>query len=378
MLSVSTSTDTTSISTPFPITPASSISNLVMTLNNTNPAATGVDYSTRFTATNSINGSPNFGPNGYVQITGAPGSAFGTNASDYTVTDGLRSLPPTSVQVDPVPPGDQLGLGDNVVDVYVPFNIPAGDKIQVDTSVINPTNPNAPRTASASTSSDAVTVPTTLGLQPTLNTTVGVTRTSGVVQVKSPGSKKFTVLTQGEIIPLGSTVNASAGTAQLKSALNAAGTSVTGDYFDGSFDVSQAAVAEPGHTTKVVVTRATLTGPNGQPLVCAAKAAKAARAARAGSSFKPGRQGRHKKPKPKPKRRKPKRKAEYSLWGQSAGNYSTVTSNVDATDIGTKWFTEETCAGTLIKVTQGEVLIDDLSQHRTFKLKAPGQFTAKP
>ena len=45
---------------------------------------------------------------------------------------------------------------------------------------------------------------------------------------------------------------------------------------------------------------------------------------------------------------------------------------------GTKWFTEDECAGTLIHVAEGFVTVDDFAHHRTFNLKAPHNFLAHP
>jgi hypothetical protein len=66
-----------------------------------------------------------------------------------------------------------------------------------------------------------------------------------------------------------------------------------------------------------------------------------------------------------------------SLWGSSSGGYTTVGSDASGTERGTKWLTEHTCTGTLIRVTQGVVTVDDLpSQH--LPGESPAQLTRAP
>jgi hypothetical protein len=66
-------------------------------------------------------------------------------------------------------------------------------------------------------------------------------------------------------------------------------------------------------------------------------------------------------------RRTPKRK----LWGQdNNGKYRTHGQNSVATVRGTTWLTEETCSGTLTRVTEGAVSVRDLHGGRTVLVKA--------
>jgi hypothetical protein len=78
-------------------------------------------------------------------------------------------------------------------------------------------------------------------------------------------------------------------------------------------------------------------------------------------------------------RKRPRKKhASNGEWGNGHGNFSTTGSNASATVRGTEWFTENTCAGTLIKVARGVVSVDDFPHHRTFLLRAPHSFLAHP
>ncbi len=177
---------------------------------------------------------------------------------------------------------------------------------------------------------------------PVLGKSVDAAPVSGVVLLKQPGKRAFTRLQAGERVPVGSTIDTTGGVVSLTAAVNARGKTTTGRFYAGQFRVAQkrARAAE--------LTVLTLTGP--KPTGCAAGVATVTR----------------------------KRPKKRSLWGSASGNFQTVGSNASATERGTKWLTEDTCAGTLIRVTQGSVIVDDLSHHRTFVLTAPHSFLAHP
>ena len=66
------------------------------------------------------------------------------------------------------------------------------------------------------------------------------------------------------------------------------------------------------------------------------------------------------------------------LWGTGHGRFTTVGRFAAASVIGTHWLTWNTCAGTEIRVAAGEVRVTDLVRHRTFVLRAPHSYVAKP
>ena len=168
---------------------------------------------------------------------------------------------------------------------------------------------------------------------------------SGVVLVKQPGKKGFVRLRAGERVPVGSTLDTTAGVVSLTAALNAKGKTTTGRFYAGQFRLTQ----KRARTTELTVL--TLNGP--KPSSCTAGGASAAR-------------------------KHPRSARKRSLWGSASGGFSTVGGDASATELGTKWLTQDTCAGTLIKVTQGAVRVDDFPHHRTFVLKAPHSFLVRP
>jgi YVTN family beta-propeller protein len=176
---------------------------------------------------------------------------------------------------------------------------------------------------------------------PVLGKSVDAAPVSGVVLVKQPGKKGFVRLLAGERVPVGSTIDTTAGVVSLTAAESKTRTT-TGRFYAGQFRLAQ----KRARTAELTVL--TLTGP--KPTGCAAGVATAAR-------------------------KKPHKR---SLWGSASGGYRTVGSDGSATELGTKWLTEDTCAGTLIRVAQGAVTVDDFPHHRTFVLRAPHSFLAHP
>jgi hypothetical protein len=177
---------------------------------------------------------------------------------------------------------------------------------------------------------------------PRLGKTVDVAVSAGVIFVKRPGGKGFVRLKVGQSIPLGSTVDATRGTVSLTAATDNKGHTVTGQFYAGVFRLTQT------RSRAAAVTVLTLAGP--KPQGCQASGAGVAR-------------------------RRPRKRR---LWGQASGGFRTVGSYASATERGTKWLTQDTCAGTLVKVTQGSVNVDDFPHHRTVQVRAGHSFLAHP
>jgi hypothetical protein len=180
---------------------------------------------------------------------------------------------------------------------------------------------------------------------PAAGTNVVAAPITGTILIRAPGTKKFIRLRKGQSIPLGSTVDATHGRVQLTSAKDRAGHTTTGVFYAGVFRITQQ------RSQGAEITVLTLAGP--KPSGCSA----------AGSATVA--------------RRHP-RKRKRSLWGNSKGDFRTKGTYASATERGTKWLTQDTCAGTLIHVAQGEVTVNDVPHHRTFLLKAPHSYLAHP
>jgi hypothetical protein len=131
-LSLSTSSDTTPVSVPFPIGPATAPSAVNSAISDMDAGASGVTYTVGLTTSAPLPAGNPLGvvaqTEGFVQVTAAPGTVFQAQSAEdvYEVSDPAHSATKAAdVTVDP------NGAGANVVDVYVPFAVPAADALQV-------------------------------------------------------------------------------------------------------------------------------------------------------------------------------------------------------------------------------------------------------
>ena len=182
---------------------------------------------------------------------------------------------------------------------------------------------------------------------PTLGKTVAITPVSGTVLVKETGHKHFKHLPKGALIPNGSSVDARTGTVQMTLALPG-GTYETGVFYDGRFALHQN--GKSGATTATLNSGkglkycpATAIGPG-----AAVGIASAARASASVAKTKT----------------KGKGKKVGSLWANAHGNFTTKGSNGAAAVLGTKWYTEDTCAGTYFKVDRDKIKVTAYYPHR--------------
>lgn len=182
---------------------------------------------------------------------------------------------------------------------------------------------------------------------PTLGKNVDITPVSGDVRVKETGHKNFKHVRKGALVPNGSQVDASNGSVQMTLALPG-GRYETGVFYDGQFQLHQD--GKSGATT------ATLTSNHGMQYCPATaigpgKAVGIASAARATASAAKA-------------KGKGKGKKIGSLWSNAHGNFTTKGSGGAAAVLGTKWYTENTCAGTYFRVVRDKIKVTAYYPHR--------------
>jgi predicted outer membrane repeat protein len=183
----------------------------------------------------------------------------------------------------------------------------------------------------------ATTAPTptpTAAPAPVVNRTIVVAPVRGTVKVKLPGTTRYVDLTTLQGIPVGSTVDTRKGRVTLTSIPRAGAPPETAVFWDGLFRVTQA----KGITNLTLVEALAK---------CSTKANASAKKAK--------------------KRR---------LWGDGKGAFRTSGRYSAATVRGTKWLVEDSCAGTLTRVTQGSVSVRHRS--RTIIVRAGKRYLARP
>lgn len=158
---------------------------------------------------------------------------------------------------------------------------------------------------------------------PVLGETVAASAQRGQVRVKVPGAGRFVTLAASTALPVGSIVDATAGKVSLRSALPAAGATQTGAFSGGRFQVRQPRAA--GGLVKIAL--------RGR-LDCGARTAMAETSG------------------------KRKRKRKRRLWGSDDGGlFQTLGLDSVTTVRGTRWLTEDRCAGTFTRVAEGSVVV---------------------
>jgi hypothetical protein len=176
---------------------------------------------------------------------------------------------------------------------------------------------------------------------PVLGQSVNVAVRSGTVTVKLPGAAGYVALTALSSIPVGSILDTRNGNITLRSALPSGGTQ-SAIFHGGLFDIRQ---AKSGLTELAL---------RGAPPACPR-----ARATTAAT---------------KKKKRKPPRR----LWGSDDhGNFRTRGGSSVATVRGTAWFIEDTCAGTLTRVSKGSVSVYDARRRVSVIVHAGHSYLAR-
>jgi streptogramin lyase len=200
---------------------------------------------------------------------------------------------------------------------------------------------------------------------PAFGRTANLQPVSGVIRIKLPGATRFVPLSSAETVPLRTTVDTARGTVRLTTARRARAHSSstgadrateTGFFYGGAFRVTQRVARSRlrgGRSVGFTVLRLAGRPPGG----CGRKSTRNGAAAAVAARGRGGGGG---------------------LWGDAHGNFQTGGRYATVTVRGTKWLTEDTCAGTLVRVARGVVSVNDLPHHRKVLVKAPHSFLAHP
>ncbi|MDQ6811596.1 MAG: hypothetical protein M3Z95_06835 [Actinomycetota bacterium] len=182
---------------------------------------------------------------------------------------------------------------------------------------------------------------------PVFGHTANLIPISGVVLIKLPGSNRFIAISSARSIPLGTIIDTTRGRVQLVTTHDATGHAIQrGVFYGGIFRVTQITVRQAG--VVISPTLLVLVGPLPRGCRAGRKASLAAR------------------------------RTTRKLWGDAHGNYRTVGRYAGAAVRGTRWLTEDSCAGTLITVTRGVLSVNDVPHHRVVVVRAPHSLLSHP
>ena len=182
---------------------------------------------------------------------------------------------------------------------------------------------------------------------PVLSTSGNIQRVTGTIYIKLPGSSVFTVLSPQAHVPFGTVIDATGGHVQVTTAGPSGSEHIT--YYGGIFKLTQ---------NKNASVIATLTGGSrvGCPVV-----KKNTRHLDSDGDFDNDTSA--------TAARSTKRVVR-KLWSEGHGHYTTKGSYATGAVLGTRWFTEDLCDGTLIHVSTDMVLVTNLHTHRRVIVKA--------
>lgn len=172
---------------------------------------------------------------------------------------------------------------------------------------------------------------------PQVGRTADAAPVSGVVLVQTRRGGPFVPLAAGATVPVGSTLDTTRGRVRLTTAAGG-GRTQSGEFYDGVFRVEQT------RTSQLTVLRLVT------PLACAPAARPRAT--------------------PRAKGRKPRRRG---LWGDGKGSFRTDGRYGTASVKGTRWYVEDRCDGTVVRVARGSIYVDDRVRRRSFVLRAGQQ-----
>lgn len=214
------------------------------------------------------------------------------------------------------------GIAGATASSYAPVAGDVGHTLRVN---VTASNTGGSAAATSGQTGAIAALPAVTAAAPVLGQTADVTPVSGVVLIRAPGSATFTPLTATTAVPLGSTIDTSAGRVSLTVALPH-GASQTGQFYGGEFILTQTP------TGAVVLT---LTGGSfaGCPKSSTRTGARVAKATK-------------KKP----------ATVIRQLWGDAHGKYTTKGRYGSAGVSGTIWLTQDRCDGTYVLVTKDNVI----------------------
>jgi hypothetical protein len=176
----------------------------------------------------------------------------------------------------------------------------------------------------------------------------GIAPVRGQVLVRVPGSARFVRLQHVTEIPMGTQVDATRGAVKLISALTATRTN-SAQFFDGLFTIRQ-------RRANRAVMQLVLGGGNFR--VCRLRSSTAASL-------------------DGPAAKRPPRRPVRRLWGSGKGRFETRGRYSSATVRGTRWLVIDRCDGTLTRVRQGIVLVQDFKRRRSILVRAGRSYLAR-
>lgn len=189
---------------------------------------------------------------------------------------------------------------------------------------------------------------------PVIRKTANLSRSSGDIFVKLPGSNEWVRLEKDALVPVGTIIDAADGYCVLTFA-NADGTLYTGTFWGGVFEIQQTSGDEPFHVLKLR---------DDEFPDAPSQAASAASTSRA-----KGRAAGIAATKKQSRAAAKKGKKKNKLWGKGKGKFRTSGNGSSGSVRGTRWSVTNYTNGTVTQVTEGTVVVRDFYRKKSITLR---------
>jgi streptogramin lyase len=260
--------------------------------------------------------------------TSTPATAAGSGASALAVTASISGLASSSTYHYRLVATNGSGTTNGADSVFTTQAAPG----------VTPDPPIAPAPGPGP---DGPTLPPVS--RPVFGQTATIAAISGSVLVELKGTSTFIPLSAASTVPVGTTIDATAGTVRLTNLRDRGGKLQSATFWGGAFTVAQ---SSRKHAPTVLALTAPVAG-------CSAALRHVA-----GAGATP--------------------KSERHLWGRdNHGRFVTRGRSAVATVRGTAWFVRESCAGTFVRVSRGSVSVRDLVRQRTILVSSGHSYLAR-
>lgn len=275
-------------------------------------------------------------------VDGAPFVDVVPEGTEGTYDKGTGEFGPTPESFTYVADSDKLGSDNATFRVRTKNGKSNLESVDVEITAA-PTLPPAPP-------------PTTAAEQPTFRIDSNLSKSTGDILIRLPGTNTFVPLEKDAVVPLGTIVDATKGTAVVTWA-RPDGSTYSARFWAGVFEIKQTTGSNPIGEVKL---RDDLVGK-----AASARASTAAGISSAAAQFEAW-----------IAKKKKKGKRKNKVWGDGKGKFRSSGSNSSASVRGTRWLVENFQNATRTYVRSGIVDVRDFKRRKTIRLRKGKSYIA--
>ncbi|MGB0872400.1 MAG: Ig-like domain-containing protein [Solirubrobacterales bacterium] len=199
---------------------------------------------------------------------------------------------------------------------------------------------------------------------PVIRQTANLSRSSGDIYVKLPGTDTWVRLEKNALVPVGTIIDAVDGYCVLTFA-NADGSLYSATFWGGVFQILQGSGDQP----EAILELRDDEFPESPSQAAAASAASAMSKGRTATAARSSAKKSKKKSRTSAKRKNKKGKKKNKLWGKGKGKFRIRGNGSSASVRGTRWGVTNYENGTVTRVTEGVVVVRDFYRRKSIRLR---------